>query len=102
MLSYMTSDEIMNWNDAFYSNPVYDELYLQQQRALDRDERQKLIHEMQRIFYEDAAYVILSYTPELQAYRTDLYEGWVRNPKRGAVVFTNVIDTYEQLRPIGQ
>jgi peptide/nickel transport system substrate-binding protein len=102
MLSYMTSDEIMNWNDAFYSNPDYDELYLQQQRALDRDERQQLIHEMQRIFYEDAAYIILSYTPELQAYRTDLYEGWVRNPKTGAVVFTNVVDTYEQLRPIGQ
>jgi len=102
MLSYMTSDEIMNWNDAFYSNPDYDELYLQQQRALDRDERQKLIHEMQRIFYEDAAYVILSYTPELQAYRTDLYEGWLRNPKTGSVVFTNVVDTYEQLRPIGQ
>jgi peptide/nickel transport system substrate-binding protein len=61
MLSYMTTDEIMNWNDSFYSNPVYDELYLQQQRTLDRDERQKLIHEMQRIFYEDAAYVILSY-----------------------------------------
>lgn len=102
MLSYMTSDEIMNWNDAFYSNPDYDELYLQQQRALDRDERQKLIHEMQRIFYEDAAYVILSYDPELQAYRTDLYEGWLRNPKTGSVVFTNVVDTYEQLRPIGQ
>lgn len=102
MLSYMTTNEIMNWNDSFFSNPVYDELYLQQQRTLDRDERQKLIHEMQRIFYEEAAYVILSYDPELQAYRTDRYEGWVRNPRTGAVIYTNVIDTYEQLRPIEQ
>lgn len=102
MLSYMTTDEIMGWNDSFYSNPVYDELYLKQQRTMDRDERQAIIHEMQRIFYEDAAYVVLSYTPELQAYRTDRYEGWVRNPRTGSVIYTNVIDTYEQLRPIGE
>lgn len=102
MLSYMTTSEIMSWNDCFYSNPVYDELYLLQQRTMDRDERQAIIHEMQRIFYADAPYVVLSYTPELQAYRTDRYEGWVRNPRTGSVIFTNVIDTYEQLRPIGE
>lgn len=102
MLSYMTTNEILGWNDSFYSNSSYDELYLKQQRTMDRDERRSIIHEMQRIFYDDAAYVILSYTPELQAYRSDRYTGWVRNPRTGSVIYTNVVDTYEQLRPIGE
>lgn len=100
ILKVVTTDEIMSWSDSFYSNPVYDELHLRQQRTLDRDERREIINEMQRIFYDDAAYIILSYDPELQAYRTDRYEGWVRNPRTGPVIFTNVVDTYEQLRPI--
>lgn len=99
ILKVVTTDEIMSWSDCFYSNPVYDELHLVQQRTLDREERRELILEMQRIFYEDAPYIMLSYDPELQAYRTDRFEGWVRNPRTGPVTYTNVIDTYEQLRP---
>ncbi|MDW7728500.1 MAG: ABC transporter substrate-binding protein [Bacillota bacterium] len=102
ILKVVTTDEIMSWSDCFYSNPVYDELHLLQQRTMDRDERRELILEMQRIFYNDSAYIMLSYDPELMAYRTDKYEGWVRNPRTGPVVYTNVIDTYEELRPIGE
>ena len=102
ILKIATTDEIMSWSDCFYSNPVYDELHLRQQRTMDREERRELILEMQRIFYEDSPYIMLSYDPELMAYRTDKYEGWVRNPRTGPVMFTNVIDTYEQLRPIGE
>lgn len=102
ILKIATTDEIMSWSDSFYSNPAYDELHLIQQRTLDRDERQAIIFEMQRIFYNDSPYIMLSYDPELMAYRTDKYEGWVRNPRTGPVIFTNVIDTYEQLRPIGE
>jgi len=100
ILKVVTTDEIMSWSDCFYSNPVYDELHLIQQRTMDRDERRELIHQMQEIFYNDSPYIMLSYDPELQAYRTDRYEGWVRNPRTGPVIYTNVIDTYEQLRPI--
>ncbi len=102
ILKIATTDEIMSWSDCFYSNPAYDELHLIQQRTMDQNERQALIYEMQRIFYNDAPYIMLSYDPELMAYRTDKYEGWVRNPRTGPVLFTNVIDTYEQLRPIGE
>jgi len=102
ILKVATTDEIMSWSDCFYSNPDYDELHLVQQRTLDRDERRELIQEMQRIFYNDSPYIMLSYDPELMAYRTDKYEGWIRNPRTGPVLFTNVIDTYEELRPIGE
>lgn len=100
ILKVMTTDEIMSWSDCFYSNPAYDALHRQQQRQLDWPERQKTIIEMQRILYEDNPYIILSYDPELQAYRTDRYEGWVRNPSTGPVIYTNTVFTYEQLRPI--
>jgi len=102
ILKVVTTDEILSWSDCFYSNPVYDEMHLLQQRTMDRNERQALIHEMQRIFYEDCPYILLSYDPELMAYRSDKYEGWVRNPETGPVIFTNVVDSYEQLRPIGE
>lgn len=50
--------------------------------------------------YEDAPYIIISYDPELQAYRTDRFKGWVQNPAGGPVVFTNTVETYEKLEPI--
>lgn len=100
ILKIMTSDEIMSWNDSFYSNPEYDELFKKQQHELDPDLRQDLIHEMQRMVYRDAPYIVLSYDPELQAYRTDRFKGWVQNPAGGPVVFTNIIETYEKLEPI--
>lgn len=100
ILKVVTTDEIMTWNDCFYSNPQYDEMHFRQQRVMDRDERREIVHEMQGIFYDDAAYIVLSYDPELQVYRADRYEGWVRNPRNGPVVFTNIVDTYEQLRPV--
>lgn len=100
ILKIMTTDEIMSWNDSFYSNPVYDEMFKEQQYTLDLDERQEIIFEMQRMIYEEAPYVILSYSPERQAYRTDRFDGWVQNPAGGPVVFTNTIETYEQLKLI--
>jgi peptide/nickel transport system substrate-binding protein len=83
----MTTDQIFWWNDCFYSNPEYDELFYLQQTQMDPEERRATILEMQRIVYEDAPYIILVYDPELQAYRTDKFEGWVRTPDDGPVIF---------------
>ena len=100
MLKVMTTDEIMSWNNCFYSNPAYDALHAEQQRQLDWRERQKTILEMQRIIHEDNPYIILSYDLELQAYRTDRFEGWVPNPANGPVIYTNTVFSYEQLQPV--
>lgn len=100
ILKIMTTDEIMSWNDCFYSNSKFDEIFKRQQFTLDPEERQELIFELQRMVYEDAPYIIISYDPELQAYRTDRFKGWVQNPAGGPVVFTNTVETYEKLEPI--
>ena len=67
-------------NDGYYCNPDYDALYFEQQQALDPEERWAIVHEMQRIYYEDAAYSIMWYDPYLQAYRTDRFTGYQSQP----------------------
>lgn len=79
-LSVMTTDEIPDdatdftaWSDCFYSNPVYDEMYLDQLNTPDMAERQTIIYEMQQILYRDCPYVVLWYPFGLHAYRTDRF-----------------------------
>ncbi len=102
MLSYWTADQIGGSNDANWSNPRYDELYLEQQRALDPARRLEIVHEMVRIVHDDAAYVALFYSPDLQAYRTDKFEGFQQQPAGvGPVLFSQSSPSYTTLRPLG-
>ena len=100
LLSVFTTDQIMDWSDCMYSNPEYDRMFEEQQHLVDRQARVNMIHEMQKILYEDCPYVVLSYDPDLQAYRTDKYEGWVQTPKGGNVIMTFSPATYCNLKPI--
>ncbi len=44
---------------------------------------------------------MLYYSPDLQAYRTDRFEGWLRQPAEiGPVLFSNTSPTYANLQPI--
>jgi len=58
-------------NDAYYCNPEYDKLYEQQRTTTDPQARWEIVHEMQKIFYEDCAYAVMWYDPILSAWRTD-------------------------------
>ncbi len=80
LLGVLTTDEIPDdctdnaaWSDAFYTNPEYDELHIQQQYATNETERQALVHRMQQIAYRDCPYIILWYPEGLYAYRTDTF-----------------------------
>jgi peptide/nickel transport system substrate-binding protein len=68
-------------NDAYYCNPQYDQLLEQQRGETDAAKRWEIVHEMQKIFYEDAAYAVMWYDPLLQAYRTDRFAGFQPQPK---------------------
>ncbi len=82
-LSVLTTGEIpldesdnTKWSDAFYSNPYYDQLWLEQQETMDIFERQAIVREMQQIVYRDCPYICLVYPAGLIAYRTDNYENF--------------------------
>jgi peptide/nickel transport system substrate-binding protein len=82
MLSVMTSDQYVEggWSDSGYSNPEYDQLYLDQQQAVDEDERQKIVWEMQEILFRDKPYIILYYGNALEAYRSDKFTNFLISP----------------------
>ena len=102
MLSYFTTDELGNWNDANWSNARYDELYLEQNQEVDPDRRLEIVHEMLTILYDDAVYFPLWYGPDFQAYRTDRFEGWVKQPAEiGPVMFSQSSPSYPLLKPVG-
>ena len=102
MLSYWTEAELGNYNDANWTNPRYEELFPQQQVEVDPDRRLEIVHEMVRIIHDDAAYIAVWYGPDLQAYRTDKFEGFVQQPAEvGPVLFSQSSPSYTTLRPIG-
>jgi peptide/nickel transport system substrate-binding protein len=83
ILSVMTTAEIpadngdmSAWQDAMYSNPVYDQMFIQQQSAVNLTERQTIVREMQRILYHDCPYVVLWYPYSLFAYRLDRFTNY--------------------------
>ncbi len=82
ILSVMTTSQFVEggWNDSGYSNSVYDQLYKDQQVALDRYERQQIIWKMQSIVYNDRPYIVLWYQQLLQAYRYDRFKGFIPSP----------------------
>ncbi len=108
MLSYFTQGQVttdidsVGYNDANWTSPEYDALYTQQNAELDRTKRIDLVHQMLTLFYDESTYVVLFEDADLQAYRTDRFEGWTRQPaETGPVIFTNTSPTYFNLKPIG-
>ncbi len=82
ILSVMTTDQFVDggWSDSGYHNPEYDQLYLDQQKVVDKTERQKLVWKMQEMVYNDRPYIVLYYEKRLQAYRSDRFTGFIESP----------------------
>jgi peptide/nickel transport system substrate-binding protein len=106
-LSYFTCDQLTTdvnepgANDANWCDPAYDELYERQRVELDRDARIEIVHEMVKFFHENATYVVLLQDADPQAYRTDRFEGWLRQPAEvGPVLFSNSSPTYANLTAV--
>lgn len=101
MLSYFTEAELLNYNDANWTDPAYEELYLEQKEELDPDRRVEIVHEMLTILHDAAVYIPMYLGPDLQAYRTDTFEGWVQQPAEiGPVFFSNSSPSYARLTPV--
>ncbi len=107
-LSYFTCDQVTTdpnnilYNDANWCSEEYDALYQQQKVELDPDRRREIVHEMLLMFYEAAPYAVLFEDADVQAYRTDRFEGWVKQPADiGPVLFSNTSPTYARLTPVG-
>ncbi|MFN8467795.1 MAG: ABC transporter substrate-binding protein [Caldilineaceae bacterium] len=78
LLSVMTTAGIPTGNnESGYSNPAFDDLFVQQGKELDKDKRKEMVWELQKIAFDDVVYVIPYYGLNVQAYRTDRFKGWI-------------------------
>ena len=60
-----------------------------------------IVHEMLTRFASTGVYDALYTYPDLQAYRTDKFEGFQRQPaETGPVLYSNSTPTYQTLKPI--
>jgi peptide/nickel transport system substrate-binding protein len=64
-------------NQSGYSNPVYDALYDQQLSAVDPEQRQQIIWQMQQVLHDDRPCVVLYYDVAVQAFRKDRFQNWL-------------------------
>jgi peptide/nickel transport system substrate-binding protein len=82
-LSTYTTGQCGVWSDTCYSNPEYDKLFQEQQRATTVEDRAKIVDQMQQIIYNDRPELVLWYDNYLQAYRSDRWTGFVQQPSEG-------------------
>ncbi len=87
LLSASTTDQCGYWSDTCWSNADYDRMYEEQQTALDPDERQQIVYDMQQLFYEDVPEIVLWYPNSFEAWRSDRWEGFVPWPEPDGVRF---------------
>jgi peptide/nickel transport system substrate-binding protein len=109
-LSWFTCDqrppdgEAYGNNDSYYCNPEYDAMYAEQRLELDPERRWEVVHEMQRMYYQDAAYAIMWYDPIMSAWRSDRFEGFVPQPLPNGDPLEGwggVSEVWYTLKPVG-
>jgi peptide/nickel transport system substrate-binding protein len=97
LLGVPLTSQIGGNNDVYYANKTYDHLYDEQASELDTGKRTAIVHQMQQMFYEDCAYIIMWYQDKLQAYRSDAWTGWTETP--GGVIFNFTRANYLNAKP---
>jgi peptide/nickel transport system substrate-binding protein len=98
MLGVPLCNQIGGNNDVYYCNSTYDQMYDQQASTLDVKARLAIVNQMQQMYYDDAAYIIMWYQDKLQAYRDDTWQGWTRVP--GGLIFNFTRDNYLDVKPV--
>lgn len=73
-------------SDSGYCNPAYDQLYAEQQAALDEGKRREIVQRMQSMLYDDVHAIVLTHDALLEAYRADRFTGFVTQPEDGGVI----------------
>jgi peptide/nickel transport system substrate-binding protein len=101
ILSIFTTSQCLGWSDGCYSNPAYDQMYVQQKAIFDRTQRVAFIGKMQQFIFDQIPEIVLNYSNYLQAYRTDTYTGYIPTPKNGgAYLFGWGPYSYINLKPV--
>lgn len=84
-----------------WSNSTYDQIFSQMQTSLDPVAVINLAGQLQQLVYDECPYLILGYYSDIQALRTDRWEGYdeILNTT-GALFGIGSVDAYMTIRPI--
>ena len=98
LLSIFGCDQIGSSSDSQFCQPAYDQMYQDQLKATTPEARKAILTQMQNLIYDNAAYDILYYDANLEAYRTDRFAGWTKQPEaNGTPFFTYSTLAYTKL-----
>ena len=100
ILDILTTNQIGGNNEPFFSNVRYDQLQLEQQNEMDESKRLKIVQEMQRIVYDEAPYIILIYSNNIQAIRSDRWTGYKQIPETGTYFFNLTAINYMNIKAV--
>ncbi|MDN6122361.1 MAG: ABC transporter substrate-binding protein [Brevibacterium sp.] len=73
-----------------YCSKTFDKLYRQQHVELDENKRIDLVHQALAQHYEDTASITLWYPNQLEAYRSDRFTGFTKQPTDGGIIANQV------------
>ena len=96
----ITTSQLGASNETFFTDPKYDELFDKQNSEMDENARQKEVFELQKIAYDEAPYIILYYTNNIQAIRSDRWTGYKQIPDDGLYFFNMTNENYINMKPV--
>jgi peptide/nickel transport system substrate-binding protein len=74
------------YDESHFSNPKYNSLFKQAVGTTDKSKQTELVHEMQKIDYEEGAYIIPNFPPIIDGYASNV-NGLV--PSKNGISFNN-------------
>ena len=77
-LDCLTTSEIGNLDEPYWSDPQYDKLAVAQASAVDPQQRAKIIWEMQQVMYQQSPWIPMTYPDNLEAFNTAKWIGWTQ------------------------
>jgi peptide/nickel transport system substrate-binding protein len=98
LLQVFKCDAIGSSSDSQYCNTAYDKMYDEQLAAPNPEARKTILSQMQNQIYDQGVYDILFYDANLEAWRTDRFAGWEKQPaSNGTPFFTYSTLDYTKL-----
>jgi peptide/nickel transport system substrate-binding protein len=64
------------WSDSGYCDEDFEQMYLDQGVAFDRETRREIIWKMQEKLFNERPYIVLTYAKNIQAFRSDRFTGF--------------------------
>jgi peptide/nickel transport system substrate-binding protein len=85
ILSVVMCDQYGSNSDTGYCDPAYDQMYVQQEQAIDPTKRKQIVDQMQEKLFNDRPYIIMNYPDVIDAYDAKKWAGFYDEPGYGII-----------------